>query len=356
VDEKERVTPLREDVPAKTRYRITVAKETYAALEQELDVGEAGDHEVRATLKKVGLWDKMAADFEIPKEPKDKHGNPVNGGFDRKTGSPLEIRHKVTGMHFVVIPAGEFMMGSPKTEKDRDFNDHPIHKVKIPRPFYLGKYEVTQAEWTKVMGANPSNFKGDNNPVECVSWALCQEFAEKLNQALGASSSPTGAGAGQSLPSEAQQTEPIRFALPTEAQWEYACRAGTKTRFHYGDDPDYGDLSKYAWHSDNSSKVSHPVGQKRPNGWGLYDMHGNVYEWCEDAAADHLAAPADGSKAANETNAEWRVLRGGAWSPNPPRPGRYRVAFRYACIPKQGSSDVGVRLCVRDDDAILVWR
>ncbi|MBC7324568.1 MAG: formylglycine-generating enzyme family protein, partial [Moorella sp. (in: Bacteria)] len=130
----------------------------------------------------------------------------------------------------VLIPAGTFMMGSPNNEQDRSSNEGPQHQVTLTKPFYLGKYEVTQAQWKAVMGSNPSYFRGNNLPVEQVSWNDCQTFIQRLNQL------------GQGT-----------FRLPTEAEWEYACRAGTTTRFYWGDDPNYSQIGQYAWYDRNSN-------------------------------------------------------------------------------------------------------
>ena len=159
-------------------------------------------------------------------------------------------------LEMVLIPAGEFLMGSPDSDDGAELNEKPQHRVQITKPFYLGKYPVTQEQWQAVMGDNPSHFKDPKNPVECVSWNDCQQFVGKLNKR---SSDQTGA-----------------FKLPTEAQWEYACRAGSTTRYCFGDDE--GGLGDYAWHLNNSGGRTHPVGEKKPNAWGLYDMHGNVLE------------------------------------------------------------------------------
>ena len=162
-------------------------------------------------------------------------------------------------MEFVRIPAGSYCMGWPDPEESR--------KVRITKSFYMGKYEVTQGQWKTVMGTTlrqqrdkadiPWRLKGEGpeHPMYYVSWAEAVEFCKRLGD---------------------------DFRLPTEAEWEYACRAGSQTRFYYGDDPNESELSQYAWWWDNSDSKTHPVGQKKPNGWGLYDMHGNVREWCSD--------------------------------------------------------------------------
>jgi formylglycine-generating enzyme required for sulfatase activity len=158
------------------------------------------------------------------------------------------------GMEFVLIPAGEFTMGS-----DESRSTQPPHQVIIRQPFYLGKYEVTQAQWTTVMGKNPSQFLGDPHlPVENVSWNEVQGFIRLLNAREGGD----------------------RYRLPTEAEWEFAARACKKTAYSFGDDE--GQLEKYAWYDENAGKRTHAVGQLRRNPWGLYDVHGNVWEWCQN--------------------------------------------------------------------------
>jgi len=179
------------------------------------------------------------------------------------------------------IPAGEFQMGSNSSEAN--IGEQPVHTVRISKSFWLGKTEVTQGLWQAVMGSNPSGFKkGDTYPVEMVSWDDCQSFITKLNQMVGGNN----------------------FRLPTEAEWEYACRAGTT-----GDR--YGDLDAIAWYSSNSGNTTHPVGQKQVNGWGLFDTLGNVYEWCQDWYGTYSSGyqtdptgPASGA---------YRMLRGGSW-------------------------------------------
>jgi formylglycine-generating enzyme required for sulfatase activity len=195
------------------------------------------------------------------------------------------------GIEFVQIPAGEFDMGSPPNEAEDWSEEVPVHRVKISNAFYMGKYEVTQKQWCKVMGNNHSYFKGDDLPVEQVSWDDVQEFIKKLN--------------------ERESTN--KYRLPSEAEWEYAARAGTTTRYSFGDDE--SKLGDYAWFSANSGSKTHEVGQKKPNPCGLYDMHGNVWEWVQDIWHDiYHGAPTDGS--AWEGDGSGRVLRGGGWGNN----------------------------------------
>jgi formylglycine-generating enzyme required for sulfatase activity len=208
------------------------------------------------------------------------------------------------GMKLVRIPPGTFMMGSPKTENG-DYNERPQHQVTITKPFYMGVYTVTQEEYEKVMGSNPSAYsaKGwqkakvagmttSRFPVETVSWHDAVQFCEKLS-AL-----------------EKEKADGREYRLPTEAEWEYACRAGTTTRYHSGDDED--DLMKVGWYKANSGGRTHNVGKKKANAWGLFDMHGNVFQWCHDRYPS-------GYKEGHETdpkgpkNGEARVLRGGSY-------------------------------------------
>jgi formylglycine-generating enzyme required for sulfatase activity len=219
----------------------------------------------------------------------------------------------------VLIPAGTFMMGSLDSEKkyDQYSNEGPQHKVTISKDFYMGKYEVTQAQWQAVMGNNPSFFSGNpNNPVEGVSWNDCQPFIQKLNRM------------GQGT-----------FRLPTEAEWEYAGRAGTTTWFYWGDDPNYIQISQYAWYTDNSGVGTHEVGLKLPNAWGLFDMSGNVWEWCQDWY---------GSYSSNDQvdpicSTIWlaRVIRGGGWM-DPA--GNCRSALRSNSRPDSPCDSIGFRL------------
>ncbi|MCX6873204.1 MAG: formylglycine-generating enzyme family protein [Verrucomicrobia bacterium] len=189
------------------------------------------------------------------------------------------------------IPAGSFKRGDAKGPG----YEQSVHQVNITKPFYLGKYEVTQEQWQAVMGNNPSYFKNPTNPVESVSWIDCQRFARRMNEKF-------------AIPGE-------KYALPTEAQWEYACRAARGTRYFFGDDEKA--LGDYAWYDDNSGNKTHPVGRKLPNAWGLYDMLGNAWEWCQDwHAADYYAkSPPDDptGPVAGTCRSIGHVARGGSW-------------------------------------------
>jgi len=222
------------------------------------------------------------------------------------------------GMKFALIPAGSFTMGSPESEEGR-YSNETQHPVTITRPFYMQTTEVTQGQWKKMMGGNPSYFKDcDDCTVETVSWDDAQDFIEKLNAKEGVT----------------------YYRLPTEAEWEYAVRAGTTTAFSFGDDEK--ELGGYAWYSKNSSGKTHPVGTLRPNAWGLYDMHGNVWEWVEDDWHDNYnRAPKDETPWVDDPRGTVRVLRGGSWGYD----ARFcRSAFRSRGRPDFRSHDVGFRL------------
>lgn len=198
----------------------------------------------------------------------------------------------------VMIPAGSFLMGSPpdplpdpfsdeKIEKKASLDELPQRRVQI-KSFTIGKYEVTQEQYYALMGVNPSRFKGRTLPVEQVSWKGAQEFVKKLSAKTGKN-----------------------YRLPSEAEWEYAVRAGSTTDFSFGNDVKL--LAEYAWFSENSDSKTHPVGLKKPNSFGLYDMHGNVWEWTQDCwNISYIGAPTDGSSWARG-DCSLRVVRGGSW-------------------------------------------
>jgi formylglycine-generating enzyme required for sulfatase activity len=169
-------------------------------------------------------------------------------------------------LEMVWVPGGSFRMGSI----DGQIDERPAHEVTL-NGFWIGKYQVTQAQYQAIMGSNPSRYKGSRNPVELVSWDGATEFCRKLSKSTGK-----------------------KYTLPSEAQWEYACRAGCQGKFCFGDSE--SDFGNYAWWGGNSDDMTHPVGEKRPNRFGLYDMHGNVCEWCLDWYHDNYeGAPTNGS-------------------------------------------------------------
>ncbi len=243
----------------------------------------------------------------------------------------FRVQENSIGMKLVYIPAGEFMMGSPLSESDRSDDEGPIHKVEITKGFWMGQYEVTQEQYEKIMGENPSSFKGSNNPVETVSWNHATEFCKKLSEREG-----------------------MKYSLPTEAQWEYAARAGTSTKYSFGDDENelykygnYCDKSNtggYGWqdknHDDEYDKTA-PVGSLKPNPWGLYDMHGNVFEWCMDYGDDNAYSKHNKQDPVYLQSTASRVRRGGSWNNSP----RYcRSAYRYWDAPGFAGLNIGFRV------------
>jgi formylglycine-generating enzyme required for sulfatase activity len=193
-------------------------------------------------------------------------------------------------------------------------DEGPAHEVTLSRPYYMGKYEVTQEQYQQVTGTNPSNFKGRDLPVETVSWDEAQAFSKKIGEQTG---------------------ESVRLA--SEAEWEYACRAGARTRFCSGDAD--ADLESVAWYGANSSGKTHPVGGKASNAWGVHDMHGNVWEWCEDWHGNYGAEATTDPQ--GPTEGADRVLRGGSWF-TPPR--NCRSAYRNWLNPDSGDFNVGFRV------------
>ncbi len=272
--------------------------------------------------------------------------------FTVETGKPFKIEFENgVNLDMVYIPSGKFTMGSPPEEKGYEDERPQIKDVNVSA-FYMGKYEVTQAQWQAIMGNNPAKFKDNlQNPVETVSWDDAQEFCKKLSQKTGKD-----------------------FRLPSEAEWEYACRAGTTTRYYFGEDEK--ELGDYGWFGNNSGKQTldtdriwqevqqdgkkylevlnknecqtHPVGQKKPNAWGLYDMHGNVWEWCQDSY-EKYGGESDlirktGKAITKESDNRSRLLRGGSWVN---RAGDCRSACRSDIIARVQYYSIGFRVvCV----------
>lgn len=229
------------------------------------------------------------------------------------------------GMEFVLVEEGEFMMGAVPQDEHAGDREKPQHLVRITSPFYIGKYPVTQEEWQKLMGKNPSKFQdaGRRAPVESVSWPDSQEFIKKLSKKDGK-----------------------LYRLPTEAEWEYAARGGGSRNsptippiYTYGNDGSR--LGDYAWFEDNSIGTTHPVGQKKPNILGLYDMMGNVWEWCEDRYGGESYRQSQENDPGGATGGGYRVLRGGSWGSSARA---IRLSFRYGINPDTKNHNIGFRL------------
>ena len=223
----------------------------------------------------------------------------------------LPLSSNTLGMEFKPIIGGTFTMG------DKDYA--PAHRVTLTKAFELGVYGVTQKQYEQVMGTNPSEYKGAQNPVDTVSWHEAVEFCRKLS----------------ALPAE--QAAGRVYRLPTEAEWEYSCRGGTTTLYSFGDDE--SQLGQYAWYNQNSGNTTYAVGGKKPNPWGLYDMHGNEWEWCEDWYG--VYAPSASEDPMGASSGSSRVLRGGSWFLN----AYYcRSAFRHYGGPSRRRSSIGFRV------------
>ncbi len=217
----------------------------------------------------------------------------------------------------VHVPEGSFLMGSPDVFDDDE--SRPRHEVTVGRAFWMGKHEVTQEQWRAVLASSPSRIKGENFPVDSVSWNDCKRFLATLNERLGLARHEA-------------------FRLPTEAEWEYAARAGTEASYSFSESAK--NLGQYAWFDKNSKKSTHRVGLLRPNPWGLYDIYGNVAEWCEDTwSDDYVSAPADGS-ARQGTDTD-RVWRGGSWDH---AADELRSYFRTADDVTENAKTLGFRL------------
>ena len=326
-------------------------------------------------VRKLSLQWLLASGFEIPKEAKDKHGNPIRQGNDEKTGLPLEIRHRETGMQLVFIPDGAFLMGAAASGGQYTSREVPQHLVRITRPFYLGKYEVTTGEfaqfaedtnyageaerrgrghtriderWTWTAGANwknPCFPQTAAHPVVLVSWNDAQEFVEWLSAQ--ARSSPL-----QGARREPAEAGYYKLSLPTEAQWEYACRAGTDTPQYFGADPSLAEFDDHVWSVVSSGKRTNPVGKKKPNPWGLYDVLGNATEltadWYGQYPSGAQTDPVGPSGGAD------RVVRGGNWlCPNE----LLRATLRGIEKPRYCSTHLGFRvaMAIPELDGLALW-
>ena len=221
------------------------------------------------------------------------------------------------GMELVLIPAGSFRMGGDKKLEQAEDHETPPHIVKISKTFYMSKYEATQSQWSEIMNNNPSEFKEDIRPVERVSWNDVQEFIQKLNN----------------------KEETNKYRLPTEAEWEYAARADTESTYCFSSNIKI--LSQYAWYRKNSAGKTHPIGQLKPNAWGLYDVHGNVHEWCQDWFDRNYYSQSPSNSPLGPSSGLAKVLRGGDWGSE----NWYcRCASRSLSSPDRRSNRLGFRL------------
>ena len=283
----------------------------------------------RGDIRTTYVLSKSAA-VDLPVVPGWVRVGPAQIEAARELGLPVAIETS-PGLHgavkMVLIPPGEFMMGSPEGEVGRDDDEGPLDRMKITEPFYMGIHEVTQARWAAIMGRGPWHVKSHagksaDSAANYLSWNDCHEFCLKLSEKIG-----------------------MKVSLPTEAQWEYACRAGTQTAYCFGDDTT--GLGDYAWIWSNAGvfgeKHPQPVGSKKPNVWGLYDLHGNVWEWCQDwyDAAYYDTSPREDPL--GPQNGSGRVLRGGSlWYDSM----HTRSANRVAASPGLRREHVGFRVCI----------
>lgn len=226
------------------------------------------------------------------------------------------------GMQFVAIPSGSFIMGENPPHTEGKDDEKPAHRVVISKPFYIGVHEVTQKQWQTVMGSNPSRHKGPDNPVDSVSWNDAQEFIKRLNA----------------------KEKGHRYRLPTEAEWEYAARAGTNSRYFFGDNAE--DLPDHAWITVNAEGVTHPVGQKKPNAWGIFDTSGNVREWTNDWYDPDYYAKSPETNPQGPDSGYGRAYRGGskdgAEFPT-------RSSYRWRETPDTREQNLGFRLVMEKE-------
>jgi formylglycine-generating enzyme required for sulfatase activity len=329
------IPPLRlqpissQTVEAGKPLRVTATVENAAAWQRKLRHSLGPQSPAGATINaQTGelTWtpsqDQAVGKYDLTVSAQGPDGQTAKTTFVVTVTRPLKKKIAVdlgggVKLEMVLIPAGEFLMGSPDSDKNVQVNEKPQHRVRITKPLYLGKYLVTQEQWEAVMGSNPSNFKGPKNPVGQVSWEDCRGFVEKLNAKIGGG----------------------KFSLPTEAQWEYACRAGSTTRYCFGDEE--SGLSEYAWYGANSDGRTHPVGEKNPNAWRLYDMHGNVWEWCQDWYDGRYNANSSTDDPTGPSGGSGRVNRGGGWCDTA---ALCRSAIRDGNSPGRRDDSLGLRV------------
>ena len=260
----------------------------------------------------------------------------------RKAAKHPKLLTNSIGMRFMLVPAGEFLMGSPAWDKDGQPDERPQHRVRITSPFFLGICEVTQQEYQRVVGANPSSEQlSPQQPVEMVSWFDAVQFCNRLSEREKVR--PYYEISGEKVTILGGNG----YRLPTEAEWEYACRAGTTTKWSFGDDVQQ--LELYAWYKGNAGSHSHPVGEKAPNAFGLYDMHGHMWEWCWDRYGEdyYRHSPVDDPQ--GPSSGSLRIERGGdGWNNDPQH---LRSAYRDHQVPSLRFRDLGFRVARTSNEA-----
>jgi formylglycine-generating enzyme required for sulfatase activity len=293
---------------------------------------------------------QVVRDTEAPSPPQSVPAESQLARFPTEARSPTPAPHPAVtepprarssrewtntiGMKFVRIEPGEFMMGSPDWDSDADAEEKPQHRVRISEAIYVGVYEVTQVQYQAVMGQNPSLFKGsDDRPVEMVSWLEAVTCCNTLTEREGRKPYYLIEGTDVTI------ARGNGYRLRTEAEWEYACRAGSTTLYPFADDA--GALGDYAWDTANSGWKSQPVGQRRPNAWGLHDMLGNVWVWCADWYDEKYYASSPAADPPGAPKGSRRVLRGGSYG-NAPED--CRPAIRRRGEPECGGSGIGFRV------------
>jgi formylglycine-generating enzyme required for sulfatase activity len=250
--------------------------------------------------------------------------------------APASVLTSSIGAKLVLIPAGEFVMGASAGDGNADSWELPQHSVRIHEPFYIGTTEVTQGQFRAVTGRSPSRFHGsDDHPVEQVSWHDAVAFCNALSAKEGLSPFYTLAGRNAGVPDRHSPG----YRLPTEAEWEYACSAGSTERFYFGSASAL--LDRFAWYKANSLGRSHPVGQKGPNNFGLYDMLGNVWEWCGDRFSESYYRVSPAADPTGPAAGRRCVYRGGSWNHEPRH---CRSTTRHSEPPEVRDSRLGFRL------------
>ena len=303
-----------------------------AERKQREEAAEAAARERKAKEEAAERERKAQEEAERRKrEEEEAKRNPLHPKHNRVAGKTKDKGTRVSfdlgsgvNIAFAWCPPGSFQMGGTVHDAEK-----PVHKVTLTKGFFMGIHPVTQAQWKAVMTSNPdpSHFKGANRPVEQVSWTDAAEFCAQLTAIL----------KGRGLLKDGME-----IRLPSEAQWEYSCRAGTTTDYWCGNSE--ADLARAGWYNGNSGSQTRPVGEKEANPWGLYDVHGNVWEWCSDWYGPYAAS--DQSDPQGNSNGDARVLRGGSWALNPVD---CRAAYRYRNAPANRDDYIGFRACFRLD-------